>query len=157
MPSYHQTYKMENLTCVLEFLEALDDKFDFPKIQPSIRRIEVDLDKVGYMSSFGVKRWIEWWRSNPPDAKYVITRARPSIVNNAGMMEGFLPRMTAVESLYAPYISEDGETDKQVLLKLNEHYFDGGALKLPTVAGDDGAALEEDFLPDKYFKFLKRT
>ena len=155
MASFNQSYKMQNATCILEFTEPITDKFVFPTVQGGIRTIEIDLAKVTFMSSFGVKLWIEWHRRMEPGITYLISNASPPFVNNINMVDGFLPKQSKVLSLYAPFISEDGDTDELVLLTLDKDYFADGKWKLPLVKTAEGVTLSEDFFPEKYFKFLR--
>ncbi len=72
----------------------------------STKEIRVDLAKVTYMNSIGVKQWILWTVKIPKDCKVLLFNCPFLFASQASMVVGFAPKNMTIESLKLPYACE---------------------------------------------------
>lgn len=125
-------------------------------------RIVLDLEKVTYINSIGVKNWILWTVRVPPKAEFILKNVPLVIVNQASMVVGFIPDNGVIESFSAPYVCPSCNTEKMVSLRRGEHYqyatnTSSRMLNLPALKCPKcGAEMEPDFIEMKTCAFLDR-
>jgi hypothetical protein len=85
-------------------------------------QINLDVEKLSYINSVGVKTWIYWVTQLPPKAPFVLKKAPLLIVNQASMVMGFLPPQGQIESFFAPFICPKCDTDATHLLTQGKDY-----------------------------------
>lgn len=133
----------------------IDDKFKFEDIDKEIKKITIRLDNVSYINSFGIKMWIQWLQKIRKDAILILYGVRPTIISTINTVLGFTLSNTTIQSLYAPYISEDGEESKEILLEFGKNYFLNQNPILPLVKDQFGQEMSPDFTPSSFFRFLR--
>ena len=79
-------------------------------------QIILDMEKLSYINSIGVKTWISWVGHLPLTAPLILKKAPLLIVNQASMVLGFLPPQGQIESFFAPFICPKCDTDTTHLL-----------------------------------------
>ncbi|WP_095959585.1 serine/threonine-protein kinase [Corallococcus macrosporus] len=97
----------------------IDETFPLTSTSPELNGLlVVDLGQVERISSFGVRRWIEFAAKLPPGALglYVV-HAPPVIVDQLNMVEGFAG-VARVLSLLAPYTCRACDEDRLRLVNL---------------------------------------
>lgn len=87
-----------------------------------LTRLVMDMEKVTYMNSIGVKHWIVWTSQIGPKTQFILRNVPLMIVNQAGAVSGFLPLHCQIESFIAPYVCPKCGTESTTLMKLNQHY-----------------------------------
>ena len=123
-------------------------------------QINLDLEKMTYMNSIGVKTWIFWVTQLPPKAPFVLKKAPLLMVNQASMVMGFLPPQGQIESFFAPYICPKCDNDLTQLLTQGKDYepAKGGqpaVINLPKVECPKcKTEMEHDFTVAKSLTFL---
>jgi hypothetical protein len=135
------------------FEGIIDDSVTIPDLATA-EIIEVDLEKLKYITSYGVSLWIEWLRRHPHCKKWILHKARPPVVAFYSRVGGFLPPGAVVESVFAPFISEDTFESKEELLQRDVHFNERGPMALPKPVDSTGKTMVPDFLPKRYFEFL---
>lgn len=127
------------------------------------QQIIVNMDKVTFINSIGVKNWILWTGKVPAQCSLELTHCPFVIVNQINMVLGFLPGKARVQSFYAPYISDSG-TEMNVLFHRGKdyEYAQNGAppkINIPEsfINPKNQEAMEPDFILDKVTKFLSVT
>lgn len=131
---------------------VIDETAQFPSFTANSVQ-HIDLDEVKYISSFGVKLWIEHFQKNK--SKFVFYNVQPSLIKNFNTVQGFLPPQSIIASLYAPFCNPTTFEAKNVLLEINKNYGKSLATpQLPEVHDDKGNLLEPDFSNKNYFRFL---
>lgn len=155
MGQFVKSFKMLDLTADIAISGAIDEHFQFEPVPETIRTISVQLEQIEYISSFGVKLWVNWIASLPRDATLILKMAKPMTIANINAVEGFILPKTIVESVIVPFTTDDGEEIVDVILENGSHYSAGGKLNLPTITAASGEAMVPDFIPERLFKFLK--
>ncbi|WP_413560380.1 hypothetical protein [Bdellovibrio sp. HCB209] len=82
----------------------------------------LNLEKVTFINSIGVKNWINWTLKIPSQATITLIKCPFVIVNQVNIVHGFLPNRARVQSFFAPFICESCSTEKIELLEQNKHY-----------------------------------
>lgn len=122
----------------------------------------LDLEKVTYMNSVGVKNWIQWTVQIKPTCELKMKNAPLMFVNQASTVRGFLPRHAVIESFAAPMICPECNTEKSFLMTVNTNYkyatpAEPSKMEAPNVKCPKcNADMETDFLIKKTATFLDR-
>ncbi len=132
---------------------VIDETAQFPAIAPNLKEpIHFDLDLVKYISSFGVKMWVEYFsKSTTP---FIFHRVQPGVLKNFNAVQGFMPKRAQIASLYAPFCEPTTFEAAVALLENNTHYGKFKNLVLPPVKSKAGTEMEPDFVANSYFRFL---
>lgn len=132
---------------------SIDETAQFPVVSNTQKEsVHFDLDQVKYISSFGVKMWVEFF--SKMTTPIVFHKVQPGIVKNFNSVQGFIPKKSQIASLYAPFCDPKTFDSALVLLENNVHYGKFINLTLPEVKGKDGTLMEADFIANSYFRFL---
>lgn len=133
----------------------IDDQFKFEDIDKQIKKISIRMDNVSYINSYGIKMWVQWLQRIRKDAILILSGVRPKIISSINTVNGFTLSSTTVQTLYAPYISKNGEECKEVLLEFGKNYFLNQNPILPEIKDEFGQEMSPDFTPSSFFRFLK--
>ncbi|MFV8257764.1 hypothetical protein ACNQKP_08155 [Bdellovibrio bacteriovorus] len=127
------------------------------------KEIKLNMAKVTFINSIGVKNWIMWTCRVPTDARLSLEECPFVIVNQVNIVHGFLPKNARVTSFNAPFLCEDCSHEHVIKLSENVHYkyasdHEASALNLPSGSkcSKCSAELEPDFIVEKTFGFLKK-
>ncbi len=121
--------------------------------------IILDLEKMTFINSIGVKNWINWTFKIPSQCKLELHKCPFVIINQVNIVQGFLPKQARIQSFFAPYISESGE-EMTILCQRGTHYEYASPgfpprLDIPeTITSSDNEEFEPDFVLSKISKFL---
>lgn len=125
--------------------------------------IIIDMDKMTYMNSIGVKNWIIWTMKIPSKCEVKLLNAPVLIASQASMVQGFVTPKIKIESVRIPYACESCGLEKSELAQANKDFFYENppqqaklALipEMPCPKCQTGK-LELDIIPEKTFRFLK--
>lgn len=126
------------------------------------KELILDLEKVTFINSIGVKKWILWTVRIPPNCSVAILKSPFMIVSQINTVLGFIPKNTILESFNAPFICSDCTSDQYFLLKRGDHFNYQSStseplFKLPEnfTCKKCNSLMEPDFVPEKAFAFLK--
>lgn len=155
MSQFQITYKTTDLSCEIKLSGSIDNKFQFQDIDPKIKTILIHLDDVQYINSFGIKLWVQWLQKVRKEVVLILYGVRPALISSINSISGFVLPTTIVQSLYAPFISKNGEESIDVLLEFEKNYFSHKDLILPEVKDSHGENMTPDFIQKSFFKFLK--
>ncbi len=134
----------------------------FTKDFKDVSKVTLNLEKVTYINSIGVKNWILWIARLPASTQLVLKDIPIVMVNQANTVRGFLPAQSEIASFQAPYLCPECGTEKTILLRVNEHYryasgSHPGQIKLPQVVCPKcGKYMDPDFIEQKTFAFINR-
>lgn len=128
------------------------------------KKINLNLEKVTFINSIGVKNWITWTLRVPKDAEIKIVKSPYVIINQANIVQGFLQKNMQVDSFYAPFICDECSDEQSILLQRGSDFEyvsenKDSFFKLPENLKCKKCAgiMEPDFIPEKTFAFLKRA
>ncbi len=153
------TYKFENsdsghLKIVLA--GELREDSAMPELSETGDKIVVNLEQVTGLNSVGTRLWCRWIADAAGKYKEVSIEEAPMLFVKAfGQIQGALLKNTKVTSLKVPYYADGSGENKNVTVKLGEHYFPDRPLALPEVQDSTGQPMEIDVIEDAYFSFLK--
>lgn len=122
--------------------------------------VRLDLSKMSFITSIGVKNWISWVLKLPASSRLSLIDCPIVIINQINTVHGFLPKGSEVKSFHAPFVCEACETETSFRLELGRHYDYvpvGQRQELPEFPCPKcGEPLEPDFDPGRYLRFLER-
>jgi len=122
--------------------------------------VVLDMQKVTFINSIGVKNWILWTMRVPDVASITLLNCPFVIVNQASMVQGFLPVRARIHSFYAPFVCPDCGAEHVEKLFMGKHYHyvgseKGRSIELPIInCPKCKAEMEADFIEAKTFAFL---
>lgn len=126
--------------------------------------ILINMEKVTFINSIGVKNWINWTMKIPSMCKVRLAKCPFVIINQANIVHGFLPKHCTIESFIAPFACTSCGHEKLIDLTVGQEYQYKTAtepkfLKLPEeiLCNKCGDFMEADFLIEKSFMFLNQT
>ena len=125
-----------------------------------LTQISMDLEKMTYINSVGVKAWIQWTMRIPATCKFTLKNLPIMMINQASTVLGFLPKHAVIESFFAPFVCPKCNAESNALLSKGKEYDypqAGGAklINLPTLPCPKCRAdMEADFTTAKTFAFL---
>lgn len=130
----------------------------------AFKEIKINLSKVTFINSIGVKNWILWTCRLPQNAKLYLDECPFVIVNQINIVQGFIPKNAVVTSFLAPFLCEKCSHEETIKLSQNVHYFytsdqSAASVQIPEnlTCTKCRGTLEPDFLLEKTFGFIKRT
>jgi hypothetical protein len=127
-----------------------------------VKELVLDMTKVTYINSIGVKHWILWTLRIPKDCVVLMVNTPFVIASQASIVLGFATPQMKIESIRMPYTCNNcGAEDLRLITRGREYeYASPGFMRrldLPT----EGSCLkcgkgimEPDFMVEKTFKFL---
>lgn len=141
----------------------ISEKNPFFDINPQrFESINLDLTKVTFINSIGVKNWINWIGRSSKESTITLNNCPFVIVNQANIVDGFLPRNATIASFFAPYICDKCSNETTIKLEQNTHFIyatvDAGSItRIPESITCQKCAgvMEPDFIKEKTFSFLK--
>ncbi|MCB9025773.1 MAG: hypothetical protein H6625_05615 [Bdellovibrionaceae bacterium] len=142
---------------ILKLEGHIDEDANLETIPKSkAQEIEIDFQKIVAINSCGIREWIKWLKSIPPNVKVFYINCPKIIVDQVNMVAGFIPDNGKIKSFYVPYYAESSDSEKMVLFTEGKEFL-GSNIQPPKVVKDDqtGEEMEMDVIESKYFKFLK--
>ncbi|KYG64765.1 hypothetical protein AZI86_11200 [Bdellovibrio bacteriovorus] len=122
--------------------------------------LTLDLHRVTFINSIGVKNWITWMMSVPTNCKIELRNCPFVIISQINMVQGFLPKTARVQSFFAPYVDENGdELIRHLTRGVDYEYANGATPAVLTfvenyIDPQTKQEYEPDFVPSKITKFL---
>ncbi len=122
--------------------------------------LRLDLSKMSFITSVGVKNWIAWNLKIPASSRLSLIDCPFVIINQINTVHGFLPAGSEVKSFYAPFVCEKCGAEASHRLELGVHYDYvpvGHRHLLPEFPCPKcGEPLEPDFDPARALRFMER-
>lgn len=139
----------------------ITEKTDFGSLRAQLgagRDIGFNMNGVRYLNSTGIRRWVEFIDSLPPDTSYSFVRCSVAFVTQLGMVSRALGRGKVV-SFLAPYRCDTCDRETEQLLQTASLAIPVGK-NLPNPPAFDctqcGGPLELDEMPERFFAFMQR-
>lgn len=122
--------------------------------------VHLDLSKMTFITSVGVKNWIGWTMKMPASSRIVLCECPYVIINQINTVHGFLPAGSEVKSFHAPFACEKCGTEVSHRLELGKDYDYvpvGHRHLVPELPCPKcGEILEPDFDPARSLRFMER-
>lgn len=137
----------------VSFRGAIDEGSDLGKIDlQNHKTVIFDLGEVDYINSIGIRSWLVFFKQAGRDRVFVFRRCSEMIVMQMGLVNGFLPLGSKIESVYVPYVCDDCGTTEKTLFVF------GGAQTLPETerpCPKCEKTMTLEVPPQKYFRALQ--
>ncbi len=141
---------------IVEFHGHIDE--DFMRVANTIPDSDsyvFNFKNLVSINSSGIREWI-LYTQKIKSKKVILTDCTKAFIDQASMVEGFVPSGFQVLSFYVPYYNEEIDQEKLVLVQYGKEYTQDSH-SIPNEFKDtDGVTYEIDIIPNKYFKFLTR-
>lgn len=164
MATNPMTQKKDGATLTVELAGYIGETS--PLFEVSLHKIErliIDLGKVKYINSVGIKNWILWMREIPKECQLLLQRVPPSVVNQVNVVAGFIPPHAVIESVLVPYFCDTCSKEETILYELGKNYTPysmvaEGKVIHPedTHCGKPDCRFSTAVLESKFFKFIKQ-
>jgi anti-anti-sigma regulatory factor/rubredoxin len=139
----------------------IDEDAHFYAIQPK-KCLILDMAKIRFINSCGLRNWIQWLKTIPPATQVVFRNCPKVIVDQMNILNGFIPPGAVVESFYIPYYCEScGHEEHQLAERgktFKEHLENKEAWsQFPEhiLCPQCKESAEIGVMPTRYFSFLK--
>ncbi|MCP4912395.1 MAG: hypothetical protein GY909_04695 [Oligoflexia bacterium] len=132
----------------------IDEDSDFGKATNlNAKSYVFDFKDIESINSCGIREWINYLGTISDDAKIVYRNCTQVIIEQMGMVKGFVKEGAVVESLFAPYFCEDCDDEFKHHLNVSEIIEKKApAVKCPKCSGEN---TEFDAIEAQYFSFIK--
>lgn len=152
----HKFDKSDSSALKLFLTGELREDSIMPELTEGGSKLIIDLDLVTGLNSVGTRIWCRWLtEANEKFSEIIIEEAPMLFVKAFGQIQGALTKNCKVGSLKIPYYSDSLGENKNVTVRLGEHYSFDGPYALPEVKDSLGQPMEIDVIEDSYFSFLK--
>jgi|GEM_PF-3048095 len=126
------------------------------------KEINLDLEKMTYINSIGVRQWILWTMKIPNDCVVKLHNCPFVIASQASMVVGFLTKKMTLESIRLPYACENCNFEEMYFAVRGKDYeypINGHPPRISIPEHREcpkckAAQLEPDLIREKSFKFL---
>lgn len=128
-----------------------------------VKEVNIDLDKMTFINSIGVKNWVSLMTRLPPRTQVSLYNCPLVMINQVSMVKGFLPENGFVQSFKAPYHCDSCRAEEILLAIRGEDYeyasSNGGEVKVNLLEEKPcpkcGQEMSLDFSIAKTLAFLK--
>ncbi len=141
---------------IVEFHGHIDEAFMF--VANSIPMSESYIFNFKHLvsiNSSGIREWILFCQKIKAK-KVILTDCPKPFIDQASMVDGFIPSSFQVLSFYVPYYNEDTDQEKLILMQMGKDYTKDSNSIPNEYTDTDGKIYEIDIIPSKYFKFLNK-
>lgn len=156
--------KTENQLVIVTISGPVDENTEFPDLSKAARGVlRLELNAVTRLNSMGLKGWIAWMKSIPKNLQVEFSLCPRAVVDQMGILNGFLPMQATVVSFLVPYHCHKcgHETDviairEQDYLEANTDFREKVLLSAERPCPECGSQMDWDIVPQKYFSFMRR-
>lgn len=123
----------------------------------SSTEVQLVLNNLRGINSLGVRAFINWHKSLSYK-EITLIDAPKCFIDQANMVEGFIPARCKLKSFFVPYYSENTDEESNILFEKGINYFkieNQWKFSFPEVLDGDRFPMEMDIQPERYFHFLK--
>ena len=149
---------------ILELHGRIDENANFKEIRTlKAKSLTINLKGITLMNSVGLRSWIQWVKTLKKIPVVYLENCTTPVMNQMNVLQGFLPLGAVVNSIEVPYHCENCGHGFSHWAKRGDDYRESSAEtegwnKISEEAecpecGNKKA--ETDFLPARYFNFLK--
>lgn len=161
---FKKKYEIKHHIYSIVLQGSINDTADFGAIPTEeVHQVHIDLDKVKYINSTGIKKWIMWTtqlKSKHKKVELFLSHCRQPIVDQINSVRGFLPAWATVKSFYVPFHCEVCNASDNYLYRLN-HEYDRNQKSSPFLIAHPKVKcpncktfMDQDFVAGRYFAFL---
>ncbi|MCK5073805.1 MAG: hypothetical protein KAQ98_10295 [Bacteriovoracaceae bacterium] len=131
----------------------IDEDSDFSEIMElGVKKYVFDFAKVTMLNSCGIREWILLIDKLGENANIRYKNCPQIVIEQMGMVYGFIKKEARIESFYAPYFCSDCDEEQKILLEAK----DIKDQKAPSVnCKKCGMEMEFDEIEEQYFSFMK--
>jgi DNA-binding NarL/FixJ family response regulator len=135
-----------------------------PEIKPPVRdcTLFLDCDHLRGVNSIGIRLWMLWLKGLMTNGfiRFEIENFRPSLLQQASFVKGFIPENGAVNSFYLYYWNEELDEEKEFKISRGKEYATN-QMRIPSTkeAVKDGVKVVYQIDPSaqRYLRFFQGT
>jgi len=151
-------FKMEKVTINgqshYQLNGIVDEDTDLTPLKNLAGPVFLNLSGIKSINSLGIRGWVNFWKEQSGKEVYYL-ECPPIIVRQMSMIPSFTGTAHVV-SVYAPYVCDNCECEKLVLINTQELNADAPEIQESFPCTKCGAGeLELDANPKQYFSFKK--
>jgi len=148
----------------LHLVGAIDENASFGEIPiPLAGSMTLDLKNITMLNSLGLRSWVQWVARLQHLNSLQLANCPNAVVHQMNILDGFLPLGAVIKSIEVPYYCETCGKETHYTAERGRDYFEATAdkdmfngIKNVMPCSHCNELAEADFMPGKYFKFLKR-
>jgi CheY-like chemotaxis protein len=158
--TFHSTMELINEKYFkASFLGTLVENSELPSIPEKAREatLFLDCDHLRGINSVGIRSWMLWFKALESQGfkSFEFDKLRPPLLQQASLVQGFIPKVSVVNSFYLYYWCEEIDEEKEFLISFGKHY-GTTQMKLPKLMTEKRGQREVHFeLDPSVVKFLK--
>lgn len=146
---------------IIAFTGRINEEAELPDLTPYQNKpLIVDLNKVTFINSLGIRLWILWVEKHP-EVSFSFMNIPPTILDQVNLIKDFLPKGSAILSFYVPTYCEECDIENNVLFKEGEDFTWSPEQKLVkeplqlAPCKECNNEIELNIQPQKFFGFFK--
>lgn len=142
------------------FLGTLVEHSHLPAVPDKQTRatLFLDCDHLRGINSVGIRSWMLWFKALEAQgfSNFEFDKLRPPLLQQASLVQGFIPKGSVVNSFYLYYFCEELDEEKEFLIQFGKH-FGTTQMRLPKSMiekrGNKDVVFELDQTVVKFLKF----
>jgi hypothetical protein len=139
--------------------EVLGENFDGNSLAQSLASkpvIVFDFDRVGLITSYGIREWVRFLKMLPDSSYYCFVRCTPAVVTQLNAITTF-PGRGEVLSIYLPYVCPECDERSELLLDVQHEQERLVQLRYPRMSCSRCEIESElDEVPEVYFSYVSK-
>lgn len=132
---------------------AIDEDSDFSPILKTSGPVSINFKEVQSINSLGIRSWVNFLK-DLSNREVHYEECPPIIVRQLNMVPSFLGK-AKVLSVFVPYVSDD--TDEEKLVLVPSQKFEQNGFSIDETLKEGGQEYELDGHPQQYFAFAKKA
>ena len=141
---------------IVEIHGHIDEEFmQVANAIPDSSSYILNLKNLISINSSGIREWI-LYAQKLKLKKVLLTDCPKPFIDQASMVDGFIPENFQILSFYVPYFNEETDSEKLVLVHHGKDFTKDTNNIQNEFKDADGLTYEIDIIPTKYFKFLTK-
>lgn len=137
----------------VRFFGIIDEDAHFDKlIGKSAKKYFFHFGEVKSINSCGIREWVKYLNSLSLECEVYYEECPQNVIEQMGMVHGFIRDNATIESFFAPYFCEKCDQTYQILLKSTDVLKKMAPKKFCL---KDNSPLEFDAIDEQYFSFIR--
>jgi hypothetical protein len=158
---YMKSFKMEkdikDRALTLRLGGSIDEEMSLNDMDiDQYKTVFIDVGQIEFINSVGSREWVKWMKDLNTDIKLRFLNCPKIFIDQANMIEGFVPQHATIDSFSVPYFCEGCENLTFNTYQTTE--IQGKVDRIPEFVDCEhcGKKAEIDVVPSTFFKFLRK-
>src|SRR5262245_47996782 len=106
----------------IKFSGSIDERTEWPEIDRSQGRVDIDLGDIELMNSAGCGAWVKWVRGVQVKDGIFLHNCPPHFITQASILIGIVPAGVTVQSFFVPYFCDSCGASEQLRFELGKDF-----------------------------------